>query len=116
MSASTIATVALRSVRVPAQAAARRHASTVASSATSTANAAPTATTVVGQHSTQKLAIASAVSAVVGVDVTYAYFTYVKKGMPLLNYRFFLNSLAWDPQEGKKTTSDLLCLFSFPIA
>ncbi|KAG0050509.1 hypothetical protein BGZ83_004706 [Gryganskiella cystojenkinii] len=79
MSASTIATAAIRSVRVPVQAAARRHASTVASSATAhTATAAPATASTVGQHSTQKLAIASAVSAVVGVDVTYAYFTYVK--------------------------------------
>ncbi|KAG0050510.1 hypothetical protein BGZ83_004707 [Gryganskiella cystojenkinii] len=62
----------IRSIRTPLQAAARRYSSTASSSNT----AAPAAT---GQHSTQKLAIASAVSAVVGVDVTYAYFTYFKK-------------------------------------
>lgn len=75
MSASTIATVAARSVRAPLQAAARRQMST--SSSNASAGGSTQATT--GQHSTQRLAIASAVSAVVGVDVTYAYFTYFKK-------------------------------------
>jgi len=74
MTASTIATAAVRSVRNPLQAAARRQMST----SSSNASAGPTQAAA-GQHSTQRLAIASAVSAVVGVDVTYAYFTYFKK-------------------------------------
>ncbi|GJJ72724.1 hypothetical protein EMPS_05082 [Entomortierella parvispora] len=74
MTASTIATVAARSVRAPFQAAARRQMSTASSNASTGSTQAAA-----GQHSTQRLAIASGVSAVVGVDVTYAYFTYFKK-------------------------------------
>ncbi|KAG0043200.1 hypothetical protein BGZ83_011718 [Gryganskiella cystojenkinii] len=66
MNASTI-----RSLRAPIHAAARHYSSSVLSSTSASA--------ATGQHSTQKLVIASAVSAVVGVDVTYAYFTYFKK-------------------------------------
>ncbi|KAF9344830.1 hypothetical protein BGX26_003848 [Mortierella sp. AD094] len=61
-----------RMIRAPIQAAARRQYSASASSPS-----APGSTKVVG-HSNQKLAIASVVSAIAGVDVTYAYFTYFK--------------------------------------
>ncbi|KAF9916376.1 hypothetical protein BX616_003927 [Lobosporangium transversale] len=56
----------LRSVRAPLQALVRRQYSSAAGTAT------------IG-HSTKKLAIASGVSAAVGADVTYAYFTFFKK-------------------------------------
>ncbi|CAO3573874.1 unnamed protein product [Mortierella alpina] len=68
------ASVAIRSIRAPAQAIVRRQYSASAASATSAA----TSATVSG-HSTQKLAIASGVSAVVGADITYAYFTFFRK-------------------------------------
>ncbi|KAF9988845.1 hypothetical protein BGZ75_008361 [Mortierella antarctica] len=58
-----------RLVRAPLQAAARRQYSAAASSG---------ATPAVG-HSNQRLAIASGVSAVVGADITWAYFTFFKK-------------------------------------
>ncbi|KAF9346123.1 hypothetical protein BGX26_002392 [Mortierella sp. AD094] len=64
-----------RMIRAPLQAAVRRQYSAAASSASSTSTI---ATQVIG-HSNQRLAIASAVSAIAGVDVTYAYFTYFKK-------------------------------------
>lgn len=68
------ASVSIRSIRAPVQAIIRRQYSASAASATSAA----ANTTVVG-HSSQKLAIASGVSAVVGADITYAYFTFFRK-------------------------------------
>lgn len=70
---NAIATSA-RVVRAPLQAAARRQYSATASS-----GAAPA----VG-HSNQRLAIASGVSAVVGADITWAYFTFFKSKLPEL--------------------------------
>ncbi|GJJ72723.1 hypothetical protein EMPS_05081 [Entomortierella parvispora] len=70
MSTSMISTLALRSIRAPIQAAARRQMSSVSSAASNTA---------AGQHSTRKLAIASTLSVVAGIDITYAYFTFVRK-------------------------------------
>ncbi|KAF9992774.1 hypothetical protein BGZ80_008411, partial [Entomortierella chlamydospora] len=63
-----------RMIRVPLQAAARRQ----YSAASSASNASAQGPTQVVGHSNQRLAIASIVSAIAGVDVTYAYFTYFK--------------------------------------
>ncbi|KAF9957112.1 hypothetical protein BGZ72_002159 [Mortierella alpina] len=68
------ASVSIRSIRAPVQAIARRQYSASAASAASTAST----TTVIG-HSNRKLAVASGVSAVVGADITYAYFTFFNK-------------------------------------
>ncbi|KAF9584691.1 hypothetical protein BGW38_005550 [Lunasporangiospora selenospora] len=61
----------VRSIRAPIQAAARRQYTSSASS--SQGASAP----VVG-HSSKRVAVVAGVSAIAGVDVTYAYFTYVK--------------------------------------
>ncbi|KFH64725.1 hypothetical protein MVEG_09457 [Podila verticillata NRRL 6337] len=62
----------VRMLRAPVQAAVRHY-----SAATNAATNASAAT--VTGHSTQRLATASAVSFVVGVDVTYAYFYFKNK-------------------------------------
>ncbi|KAF9087905.1 hypothetical protein BGX27_002837 [Mortierella sp. AM989] len=64
----------LRSIRAPLRALAQRQYSSAASTASHTAQPA-----IVVGHSNQKLAIASGVSAMVGVDATYAYFTFFQK-------------------------------------
>ena len=64
----------LRSVRAPLQSLAKRQYSSAVSS---TASSQPT--TVVTGHSNRKLAIVSGVSAAVGADTTYAYFTFFHK-------------------------------------
>ncbi|KAF8983833.1 hypothetical protein BGZ46_009401 [Entomortierella lignicola] len=71
----TAITSSVRLIRAPLQAAARRHYSAAPSASNASA---PGSTQVVG-HSNQRLALASAVSAAVGIDVTYVYFTYFKK-------------------------------------
>lgn len=73
-SAMNTASVSIRSIRAPVQAMVRRQYSSSAASATSTA----ANVTTVG-HSTRVLAIASGVSAVVGADMTYAYFTRISR-------------------------------------
>ncbi|KAF9991392.1 hypothetical protein BGZ79_004580, partial [Entomortierella chlamydospora] len=69
-----------RMIRTPLQAAVRRQYSAAASSASasSASNASAQGSTQVVGHSNQRLAIVSVVSAIAGVDVTYAYFTYFK--------------------------------------
>ncbi|KAI1315383.1 hypothetical protein EDD11_000887 [Mortierella claussenii] len=62
----------LRMVRAPVQALARRQYSAAAS-------ATPAGSPAAAGHSTQRLIIASGVSALLGADVTYAYFTFFKK-------------------------------------
>ncbi|KAG0030147.1 hypothetical protein BGZ81_003015 [Podila clonocystis] len=59
----------VRMLRAPVQAAARRQYSAAANSTNATATG----------HTTQRLATASAISFVVGVDVTYAYFYFKNK-------------------------------------
>ncbi|KAF8983832.1 hypothetical protein BGZ46_009400 [Entomortierella lignicola] len=72
---TAIAISSVRMIRIPLQAAARRQ----YSASTSAASKAAGSTQVIG-HSNQRLAIVSVVSAIAGVDVTYAYFTYFKRG------------------------------------
>ncbi|KAF9938219.1 hypothetical protein BGZ67_000364 [Mortierella alpina] len=67
------ASVSIRSICAPAQAIVRRQYSASAASVASTASK------IVNGQSTRKLAFASGVSAVVGADITYAYFTYFRK-------------------------------------
>ncbi|KAF9404430.1 hypothetical protein BGZ76_006983, partial [Entomortierella beljakovae] len=61
----------LRSVRAPVKALAQRH--------FTSAHAASAQPAVIVGHSNQKLAIVSGVSTMVGVDLTYAYFTFFQK-------------------------------------
>ena len=72
---SAISSSAVRMVRAaaPLRTAAVRH-----YSAAST-HAAESSVEAVAQHSTKKLAIASSVAFVAGVDVTYAYFAFGQK-------------------------------------
>ncbi|KAF9925919.1 hypothetical protein FBU30_004383 [Linnemannia zychae] len=51
-------------------------------------SAASESATPAGLHSTKKLAIASGVSFVVGIDVTYAYFTFGQKSKPFIEDMF----------------------------
>ncbi|KAF9342405.1 hypothetical protein BGX26_007605, partial [Mortierella sp. AD094] len=67
-------TSSMRSIRAPLRALSQRQYTSAASSSTSATQPAAA----VG-HSNQKLAIVSGVSAMVGVDVTYAYFTFFQK-------------------------------------
>ncbi|KAG0196870.1 hypothetical protein BGX28_009676 [Mortierella sp. GBA30] len=65
----------MRSIRAPLWAIIRRqYSATIPASYSKTA----AASQVVG-HSNKKLAIVSGVSAAVGVDITYAYFTFFRK-------------------------------------
>ncbi|KAF9207819.1 hypothetical protein BGZ49_010484 [Haplosporangium sp. Z 27] len=81
---TAIATSSVRMIRAPLQAAARRQ----YSASTSAASKAAGSTQLIG-HSNQRLAIVSAVSAVAGVDVTYAYFTYFKTMVKLSLLKYY---------------------------